>query len=56
MKFCPNCKSYARHRLKRLGIYKHISGIRKYECYKCGQNYVWISFLNKSIKVKRKSF
>lgn len=54
MKFCPNCKSYERHRLKRHGVYKFISGIRKYECDKCGQNYLCFSFLKKPIKVKKK--
>jgi hypothetical protein len=54
MKFCPNCKSYERHRLKRPGIYKYISGLKCYECDKCGQNYIWHSLFNKSIKVKTK--
>ena len=52
MKFCPTCKSYERHRLKRKGIYKLISGIRKYECDKCGQYYIWHSFLKQPIKIK----
>lgn len=53
MKHCPNCKSYERHRLKRQGVYKLISGIKKYECNKCEQNYVWLSFFKKTIKVKK---
>ena len=54
MKFCPSCKSYERHRLKRKGIYKLISGAKKYECGKCGQKYIWYSQLKKSVILKTK--
>jgi len=54
MKACPNCQSFSRHRLKRRGIIKLISGFRSYECDSCGQSYIWNSLLDKSFKARTK--
>jgi hypothetical protein len=42
----------SRHRMKRRGIFKVISGTRAYECDDCSQNYVWFKFVNMSLKIK----
>ena len=54
MKACPSCKSMSRHRMSRRGIAKKIPGCRAYECDKCGDNYIWNSFINRSFKVTYK--
>jgi hypothetical protein len=51
MKKCPNCKSPSRHRMKRVGISKHIYSLKAYGCDLCNTRYVYIPFLNLSTSI-----
>ncbi len=54
MKYCPSCKSHSRHRIPRYSIYKYVPNTKSYECAKCGQYYIWLSFFNIPLKIKAK--
>jgi hypothetical protein len=56
MKKCPRCKSTFRHRIRRKGLMKLISGTKAYAGEKCNVRYTWFPLLKPLYKAKKKPY